>query len=311
MNLVVDDSQQPAGVSPYPNFFQNTRACGIGTTALQFDLSQQMIDDGRRASIYEILSGQIDLKAPYTIIDAADTGTISSTPILAGDVDLNKDTIIGPGDTSPPTFFTYGVLSGKMDVAAPFGTIDAADTLLSPLGLTETATASLVGGCVVPGSTDPADTVFPCNPDTVALKAPAVATVTYRTVMQDVYSCPVPSGDQTIDQNDSLSNAVDIAGHVLDNEAPADPTTGTTVEDSSAGVTLPVGVLSKQVYASQRRDRRHRSLHTRRPDHLQAALHPAPQRLRRPVAERLPAPAGVALGQLERRQYRRRHLDLR
>ena len=84
VNLVVDDSQQPAGVSPSPNFFQNPRACGIGTTALQFDLSQEMIDDGRLATIYEILSGQIDLAAPYGTIDAADTGTISSTPILAG-----------------------------------------------------------------------------------------------------------------------------------------------------------------------------------------------------------------------------------
>ena len=247
-NLVVNDSQQPAGVSPDPSFFQATRSCGDGTTALQFDLSQQMIDDGRLATIYEILSGQIDLNGDSNI-NAADTDLISSTPILAGDVDLNKDAAISAADTSGPTFFTYNVLSGKMDVATPFGTIDAADTWLSPLGLTETATASLVGGCVIPGSTDPTDTVFPCNPGTAALQAPAVATVTYRTVMQDVYSCPVPSGDQTIDQNDSLSNDVDIAGHVLDNEAPADPTTGTTVEDSSASVTLPVGVLAKTVYA--------------------------------------------------------------
>ena len=163
--------------------------------------------------------------------------------------DLNKDAAVSAADTSPPTFFTYNVLSGKMDVAAPFGTINVADTLLSPQGLTQTATASLVGGCVVPGSANPADTLFPCNPNTAAKRAPATATVTYRTVMQDVYSCPVPSGDQTIDQNDSLSNKVNIAGHVLDNEAPGNPATGTTVENSSAGISLPMGTLAKTIYA--------------------------------------------------------------
>ena len=115
--------------------------------------------------------------------------------------------------------------------------------------------ASLVGGCVVPGSPNPDDTidtplaVVECLPGSAELQTPATVTVDYRTVIQDVYSCPVDSGDQSLDQGDSLSNDVAMDADVLDNEEPGDPATGVTEDGSAAGISIPVGEVSKAVYA--------------------------------------------------------------
>ncbi len=102
VNLVVNDSQQPAGS------FQSGRACGDGTTALQFDLSQQLIDDDRLVALFNIVDGEIDFDGSG-VVNADDDGTISAISIFDGRVDLNNSGAADIDDDSPPTFFPIAV----------------------------------------------------------------------------------------------------------------------------------------------------------------------------------------------------------
>ena len=113
VNLVVDDSQQPAGVWPIGSFYQDPRACGDGTTALQFDLSQQLIDDARLGVTFNVIDGGIDI-VEDSVIDVLDVGVISATDIISGGVDLNGDSVIDTLDAG--TFFGYTVIDGYLDI---------------------------------------------------------------------------------------------------------------------------------------------------------------------------------------------------
>jgi LPXTG-site transpeptidase (sortase) family protein len=107
----------------------------------------------------------------------------------------------------------------------------------------------MLGGCVnpLPG----AGRVTPCDPANLG-DGPTWATITYRTVIQDVFTdshlLSTNSGDASVDQGDVLDNAATVIGDVLD---VADLVTTVDTEDdrSSAGLSITTGSLVKELYA--------------------------------------------------------------
>ncbi|MCX8070846.1 MAG: isopeptide-forming domain-containing fimbrial protein [Candidatus Binatia bacterium] len=77
---------------------------------------------------------------------------------------------------------------------------------------------------------------------------PTVGTIRYRAYVLDQYSDNFPSGDPSLNSRDSISNAVRIVGDVLNN-ATLTPTGFDEDDGSSAGLTVPIGTLTKSIYA--------------------------------------------------------------
>jgi len=80
----------------------------------------------------------------------------------------------------------------------------------------------------------------------------ATGTVTFYVQVQDEYSDDFASGDRSVDHDDRLSNNVDIAGTVRENEEDGDinNSTGVTESDNSAArIDIAGGVITKDVYA--------------------------------------------------------------
>jgi large repetitive protein len=100
----------------------------------------------------------------------------------------------------------------------------------------------LIGGL----ATEPDD--FSIPPVNAGLEAPAIGTVTFRVFIPDTYDVFPPSGSDLIAQGDSLGNEAEIAGTVRDNDDP-DDVIGAEDDDTSAGIGLPVGSVSKSIYA--------------------------------------------------------------
>jgi LPXTG-site transpeptidase (sortase) family protein len=76
----------------------------------------------------------------------------------------------------------------------------------------------------------------------------AIGTITFRTIIQDVFSDTYPSGDPSVDQGDVLDNTVGIRGTVRDNASPA-TVLGTEEDDSGASTIIARGEVEKSVYA--------------------------------------------------------------
>ncbi|PZW48015.1 putative repeat protein (TIGR01451 family)/fimbrial isopeptide formation D2 family protein [Humitalea rosea] len=70
----------------------------------------------------------------------------------------------------------------------------------------------------------------------------ATAVVTFKSVIEESWTPGNKPGDQFVDQGDSLGNAIDFSGEVVDTNAPI-------VDDSGAGVSIPVNDVAKSIYA--------------------------------------------------------------
>lgn len=105
------------------------------------------------------------------------------------------------------------------------------------------ATGRMVGGCVPPGGTG-----GPAPDCTVYNDGATTSTIVFRTVIQDQFSDTYPSGDPSVDQGDTLSDSVTVAGNVL---AVSDlvPTSQTEDDGSGVGVTIARGPVTKSLYA--------------------------------------------------------------
>ncbi len=101
----------------------------------------------------------------------------------------------------------------------------------------------MVGGCVDPGGSG---LVVPCDPANLG-DGPTTGTVTYRAVIQENFTDTYPSGDDSVDQGDTLDNSAVISGNVLDNFTFT--VTDTEADDAAAGVVLGRQSLTKTVYA--------------------------------------------------------------
>ncbi|RME61511.1 MAG: isopeptide-forming domain-containing fimbrial protein, partial [Caldilineae bacterium] len=109
--------------------------------------------------------------------------------------------------------------------------------------ITRGRNGKLVGGCVPPtgtGGGDPDCDVYDDGGTTGQIK--------FRTVIQQNFSDTYPSGDSSVDQGDVLNNAVLINGNLL-NVSDLTPKSTWEDDDSSAGVQIARGALTKSVYA--------------------------------------------------------------
>ena len=93
----------------------------------------------------------------------------------------------------------------------------------------------LLGGLVQPGDPDGND-------------GATTGWVTFRATVLDAYKTNYPSGDASLDEGDTVSNSVTIAGDVLNNVT-LEPTGSEVTDGSAASQTVPHGTVSKSVYA--------------------------------------------------------------
>lgn len=100
----------------------------------------------------------------------------------------------------------------------------------------------MIGGCVNPAG----GLAAVCTPSSPG-DGPTIGLVTFRTVIQDVFSNDYPSGDPSVDQGDKFTNQAKINGSVLDNNT----FTITDVEpdDALAETVIPRKDLLKEIYA--------------------------------------------------------------
>ena len=157
--------------------------------------------------------------------------------------------VLSDGQRVDPSFTpTLSVTENGVTTSGPFSlanysvTVDSPGTGTSQLFfdisgelVTRGFTGQLLGGLVPDGP--------PAN------DGPTTGVIRYRATIQDQYSDNFPSGDPSLNSGDSVSNAVRLVGDVLDN-ATLNPT-GFAEDDGSggAGVTIPIGVLTKAIYA--------------------------------------------------------------
>lgn len=75
----------------------------------------------------------------------------------------------------------------------------------------------------------------------------AKGTIAFNARIAEDYICSVPSGDQSVDQNDKLSNQATITGTILDNSTLLP--IGQMTDDGAVAFRLLIGSLSKSIYA--------------------------------------------------------------
>jgi uncharacterized repeat protein (TIGR01451 family)/fimbrial isopeptide formation D2 family protein len=101
------------------------------------------------------------------------------------------------------------------------------------------------GGCVPAGGTGSGN-----PPDCAAFNGGgSIATIVFRTVIQQDFSDDFPSGDRSVDHGDVLGNGVNIIGDLLDVEDVSTVLGTDEDDDSGASVTIELGGLTKSIYA--------------------------------------------------------------
>jgi len=101
----------------------------------------------------------------------------------------------------------------------------------------------LIGGCVPLAGTGASD------PDCATYNdGPTTGVVHFRAVIQETFSHNFPSGDQSVDQGDRLTNSVIAAGTILNN-SDLTSTGNIATENSSTSFIIEYGSLEKTIYA--------------------------------------------------------------
>ncbi|MEM6795197.1 MAG: hypothetical protein AAF725_14555 [Acidobacteriota bacterium] len=156
-------------------------------------------------------------------LEVTEHGSTSSGAMDSGNFDLSPD--FSPDDPAPNTGTT--------------GLVFRISDELEERGLG----GELLGGCVpAVGISGPGArcSLFDAGPTSGVLR--------FRTRVLEDYSDDFPSGDSSVDQNDVLANSVVASGQLLDLMT-LTPNGFDEADDSAAGARLPVGELTKSIYA--------------------------------------------------------------
>ena len=127
------------------------------------------------------------------------------------------------------------------DPAADDGTTRLVFRVSSEI-ITRGQNGRLIGGCVNPTG----GLLAPCTPASSG-DGPTTGSITFRTVIQDVFTNNYPSGDSSVDQGDKFDDTARINGNVLDNSSFT--VNGLEDDDATASLTIRRNDLSKSVYA--------------------------------------------------------------
>ncbi|MBI3739410.1 MAG: hypothetical protein HY258_10225, partial [Chloroflexi bacterium] len=115
--------------------------------------------------------------------------------------------------------------------------------------VTQGQSSVLFGGCVDPSS---AATPLNCDPSSGGYNdGPTYGTITFRAIVQEKFSDNFPSGDDSVDQGDVLTNIGKyVQGDVQDlTDRPVTGTGSTATDDSSVTLNIATGTMSKSIYA--------------------------------------------------------------
>lgn len=178
----------------------------------------------------------------YTFGDFVITDTISDGQDFVYSVSTTTFTVSDRDGATTGTFALGTDLTHTVNV-------DGTETLvfnLSAAMKTATGTAH-ADGILVGGLATAADDLGK-PPQNIGLQAGAVGTVVFRVQIPDLYSSTQPGGNDFVAQGDAVSNTATISGTVRDNGAPT-TTIHTEDDDTSAGIQIPIGEVSKSIYA--------------------------------------------------------------
>jgi LPXTG-site transpeptidase (sortase) family protein len=105
-------------------------------------------------------------------------------------------------------------------------------------------TGKLIGGCIpVAGTGGPVPNCTTTN------DGPTTGVIKFRAIILDQFTDDFPSGDQSVDHGDTLSNNVTITGDLLSVSNANTPTGQSEADDSAAGIAIEFGALQKSIYA--------------------------------------------------------------
>lgn len=193
-----------------------------------FSLDQVVItdtlSDGQRfdASFTPVLSANVHADS----LDEGSMVAFNSTSDLTENFSGDADPSTGDGDPNDDT-------DGSTEIR-----FRVSDDLAARLSV-----GRLTGGCVPKTGTGIG------LPDCDAFdQGPTLLTVKFRAIIQDDFSDDFPSGDPSVDQGDTLDNEVSVEGQLLSVSDNSTPTGESESDNSSAGVAIAYGSLSKAIY---------------------------------------------------------------
>jgi uncharacterized repeat protein (TIGR01451 family) len=207
---------------------------------LQYSLNFQISDfkTAGNLKIQDFLSdGQTLVPGSLKLLVSDQCGTTPATGI-AGAIPSNAFTqttacsSVGLAPGAPPLFTTLNI-----DVSAAMIALGSAP---NPPGPFRQQHGILTGGHA-----------FAPTP---LLTTPALGTITFQTVIQDKYVCPVTSPhDLFVDKDDPLTNTVTMTADILTNNGTCSTTPSaagfTAQDDSQTAILIPTDFLAKTVYA--------------------------------------------------------------
>lgn len=171
--------------------------------------------------------------------------------LIASDVFSDGQKFVA-GFTPTLTVNEHGATTSGTFSAANF-TLGSQNTIDGTTGLTFRVSNELVtrglDGKLLGGNVPNAGTGGPLPQSAPALNPGTTATITFRTQIQDNFDYNFPSGDPSVDQGDTLSNNVSIAGDLLSVADATTPTGQSEADTSAAGVVIVKGTLTKSIYA--------------------------------------------------------------
>ena len=163
-------------------------------------------------------------------------------PSFVPTLSITEHGLVSSGSMAPSNIVTTDHFTGGSPAVAPLSGTQEIDFAISDELVARGRDAILLGGLL------PATGTGGVDPNPAAFNQGATTgTLRFRAIVQDSFSNDFPSGDQSVDEGDLLTNDVTIAGRVL---RYTDLVPQQTESDlSSANFSIVEGTLSKTIYA--------------------------------------------------------------
>jgi fimbrial isopeptide formation D2 family protein len=216
---------------------------------------EDVLGDGQRLYLAPGFTPTLSVQNPYTFASGG-TRAATSTGVFAGanTIDYQRRyTVTGDTDSDPSVgvegYAATGPSGGPFS-APSSGAIDGSTFLrfnISAELVSRGLSGILVGGEIADGGGNPQNLRTPPF-------GPAQGTITFWAIAKQEYADNFPSGDNSVDQGDTLTNSVPLiqGNHLNPNDlSDGTPTALGTVgtDDSGTSVTIDSGEQTKTVYA--------------------------------------------------------------
>ncbi len=229
-----DHRLEDQAIAIQKSFFTSTDVGAVGYTpgdvlsySLDFQVSDFFAFD--QVVVTDILSDGLHIDPNFTPMLEINGNTYTLAAAAMSASNYTVDTSQIGNDTNPATNGSTKLIFRVSD--------EIAARNASTLG-------RMVGGCVKPtGTSNPAPDCTTYNDGATTGK------IVYHAIIQDEFSDTYLPQDKYVDHGDKLSNSAVINGRVLNTVNVANPTGFEEADDTSAGLTLTFGQLTKSIYA--------------------------------------------------------------